>query len=47
MNNKKELKRHAREAQERKQANKVVNGIFIALIALVVIAMFSYYALTH
>ncbi len=47
MNMKKDSKRHAREAQERKQANKVVNGIFIALILLVVLAMFSYYALTH
>lgn len=44
MNDKRNLKRKAREASQRRQANRVVNGIFIALILIAVLALVAYWA---
>lgn len=45
MNQKKQLKARAREAQQARLANRVINGIFIALILLMVLALIAYYLL--
>ena len=47
MNEKKNLKRKAREALQRRQANRVVNGIFIALILIAVLALAAYWAIAN
>ncbi len=46
MNQKKQLKAKARDARQARQARKVVNGIFIGLIALMLILLGLYYFLT-
>lgn len=46
MKQKTNLKKQAREAKEKRQANRVINGIFIALILIMVLALMAYYALT-
>ena len=45
MNQKKQLKARAREAQQARQANRVITGIFIALILFIVLALTAYYLL--
>lgn len=40
-----QAKKKAREACQARQANRVVNGIFIALILLMILALIGYYLL--
>ena len=47
MNEKRNLKRQTREALQRRQANRVVNGIFIALILIAVLALAAYWAIAN
>ena len=37
------LKKSIRDAQQARQANRVINGIFMALILLMVLALLAYY----
>lgn len=43
MNKKHQAKLKAREAREKRQARRVINGIFIGLIFLMVVFLISYY----
>lgn len=43
MNRKKELRKQARAVREAHQARRVVNGIVIALLLLMVLALAAYY----
>ena len=43
MSKKRDLKKQARAIREARQANRVVNGIFIALILLMILALIAYY----
>lgn len=43
MSQKKQLRRNVREAQQRRQANRIINGIFIALILIMVLALLAYW----
>lgn len=43
MNKKKELRRQARALHEAAQARRVVNGIFIALVLLMLLGLLAYY----
>ena len=45
MSKKREFKKQARAIREARQANRVVNGIFIALILLMILALIAYYLL--
>lgn len=45
MSQNKRLKRRAIEARQARQANRVVTGIFIALILIVALTLIAYYLL--
>ena len=45
MKQNKQLKARGREARQARQANRVINGIFIGLILLMVLALIAYYLL--
>lgn len=45
MNKKHQAKLKARAAREKRQARRVINGIFIGLILLMVVFLISYYML--
>lgn len=47
MNERKDMKRKAREALQKRQANRVVNGIFIALILIAILALVAYWAIAN
>ncbi len=47
MNQKHRLKKSAREAKQARQGRRVVNGIFIGLIALMVVSLIVYYTLMN
>ena len=46
MSKNKSVKQQARQAREARQARRVVNGIFIALILLMVLSLVAYYLFT-
>lgn len=46
MKDKRLIRKKAIEAKEKKQANRVINGIFTSLIVLVVLVMIAYYLLS-
>ena len=46
MSKNKSVKQQARQAREARQARLVVNGIFIALILLMVLSLVAYYLFT-
>ena len=45
MNQKTEMKKKIRDAKQARQANRVINGIFIGLIILMVIVLLAYWLL--
>lgn len=45
MNQKREMKKKIRDAKQVRQANRVINGIFIGLIILMVIVLLAYWLL--
>lgn len=47
MSKKRDIKKAARDARQARQARRVINGIFIGLIAITVLIIISIYLLTN